>query len=1794
MQRIFSFRILIFLAFFSFTVPSLAQDQRDQNWWFGNTSRGLQFSRPGDTARVVLRAAAGVAGYGTAGGAVASDPSTGSLLFYTDGSVVYDATHRAMPNGAGLGGNPSANSPAVVVAIPGQPNRYYIITNDATAATAGTVRVSEVDMSLQGNNIINPNIPAPALGDVGAVKAVPVANLDNEAEAMIVIPHSNGTDFWLITQEAGTGDFNISTITAAGLTGAAAPATPTTVIPGGTGITFRATQFAYHAATGQLAVAVSDIRKNAMVFDFNNTTGTLSFDPSDGFVFNSAATSGSSVPAIYDVEWSNDGNYLYVSRQGEAGTPGDVIQFDRVTTSVTPVSVLTQSIARSYGLQIAPDSSIYHLYQATTGGPFLVGRITDPDSVATLANYESLPFGSVNFNATQFPSFLAKSPQVITIDFDVSGTCANSPTTFFPQVTPAADSLVWDFGDGAGGSREWSPTYTYTQGQAYPVTVRAYLAGDSAVYTETVNITQFDLQIQLVQDTTACSCELRFPKATPPPPPCNPFTLTATATGATGAIQWYGPSGALAGQNSLTLTPVDSAGFYYVIVQDPAGSGCAAYAGVNIREYGVPDPRSNIWYFGNNAGINFNQDFNPATGPDAIQGPLISAEGTAVVCDRNGQVVLSTNGEQVFDRNGNPAPLLPQPPGLGGSQNSTQSALIMPVPGDPTLYYVFVTQEVYPQTLPGYEMRYAIFDLKRGTNGQLIDPDGDPTNGASTVLFTKSTERITGNQNWVIAHEYGNNNFRAYRLTQQGISGPVISNIGSDHSLAVAENGQGYMKLSPNNILAVALSTPGTSNVVEIFDFVDSTGAVINFRQVDLQQASGQVYGIEFSPAGTKLFASTIGAGSSLHEFAYDSATGTYIKKANFPVIPAATEIGAIERGPDGTIYVATNGSGSLGTINANENRDNPSTFTPSGFALRSGTTSTLGLPNFVQNLNEQAQTPSLSATGLCFGSPTQFMGSGTDPIDTLTWFFGDGASQKGVNLTQVEHTYGAPGTYIVTLTLSNRCVGLISPNLTDTVTISPIPNALSGVVSLCNGGSDERMQAVAVSDATPDLIYAWSHGDATRDPIPPSRGIYTVDVTNAAGCTGSGEWAVFDNRPQVDLGPDRTVCENTPSIRLDAGNFGAIYDWRKNGTTIATTQTLTIRTTPVTPPSMADEYLLIVTDTFTTCVIRDSVTFTFNPDVRFTETISNPSACGAADGQISIDVQSSGLFSYTVNGPSASTQGDFSGPGTITPPVSGLRAGAYNLMVTNQVTGCFDQKTVGLTDPGATFTANIVRAQACNDPDGRMPVNLVLTPTPPDYRFRIVTNATTTVVGSGDETNVNPVARVTNGSFFVEVTAPDNAGGCTVVNGPITIRQDDPVTLDNFIITECNNPSIEIFFTGATATWSGNFIAGQENLTKIVPDATRTPGVFFYDLHLEPAAGGMCAMDTTFTLNISNDPPAAITQSDACQDFVTLSAAPTGNYVYRWLQNNTALAGGQQIQISAPADNGSTFRVELRNTTTGCTLTSPDIVAAVLGELTVDIVNVQPCEGSPYDLTANTNQTPDSYVWELDNNILTGETGSVVTISDDREGLFRVTVQRSTAGFSCVAADSVEINIAPVTAGLLVNEGIICPDPANTDPATSQVVLDPGSGYISYNWFKDGVALGITTPTYTATETGTFSVDLINSFGCASADQIILTEECDPRIAGPNAFRPEGLNKEFFLFTFFIADTPFEIFIFNRWGEMIFHSSDRNFRWNGGVNNQPGQAVPPGTYTYLVRYKSSYRPQDGVLEYRGGVVLLR
>jgi gliding motility-associated-like protein len=72
-----------------------------------------------------------------------------------------------------------------------------------------------------------------------------------------------------------------------------------------------------------------------------------------------------------------------------------------------------------------------------------------------------------------------------------------------------------------------------------------------------------------------------------------------------------------------------------------------------------------------------------------------------------------------------------------------------------------------------------------------------------------------------------------------------------------------------------------------------------------------------------------------------------------------------------------------------------------------------------------------------------------------------------------------------------------------------------------------------------------------------------------------------------------------------------------------------------------------------------------------------------------------------------------------------------------------------------------------------------------------------------------------------------------------------------------------------------------------------------------------------------------------------------------------------------------------------------------------------------------------------------------------------------------------------------------------------------------------------------------------------------------------PNAFTPngDGLNDEFSAFGQNICD--FEMIIYDRWGEEVFHSHDLNEKWNGTYN---GKKAEDGVYSWLLWYKEDYR----------------
>lgn len=1738
--RSFALTLLLFLLTLG---PLSAQNFSGHNWYFGNSNLGIRFSRSDNSPALISNKAS----LGSGGSAVATDPINGNLLFYTDGVTVYDITHNVMPGGTGLAGNPAGNQSVVTAQVPGSDSEYYIFTN----SPAGTVAYSIVDMAQFGNA----TFPTPATGAVTSTNT-PVSGLTGRAGAMMIIPHANGEDFWLITHVDGSPDYTVTEFNAS----AAGPIASTTIT---LGLITNPGNFSYHPASGRIAVSPQEGSRDIEIISIDPATGALSFVQR----LVNTAVNATTNPATYDTEWSNNGQYLYISQHGEGAIPGDVLQFDLLNPSITPASVLPGPVFQSYGLQMAPDSAIYHLYQQVSGGPFLMGSLTNTDTVASEVVYDPSAFsGTPDFRGTQFATFAPKDSIEFTVQFTSEGTCANTPVSFYPTVVPAADSLIWSFGDGQFGNG-WSPVHTYDQAGTFQVDVIAFLNGDTARASLPLTISQFDLQLTLVQDTTACACELPVNAAVCPQ--ITPFEVSVQAQGGVAPqYQWFGPGGLLAGQNTETLRP-DSAGYYYVAATDGL---CTAYAGVNIKEYDSLDQRANIWYFGQNAGIDFNPlPENPAV---PITGPLNTPEGASVISDRNGQVIFSTDGYSIFNKAGDD---ITPAGGIGGDNTATQSALIIPVPGDETLYYIFTTKEIYGTGV--FELRYSLFDLKLNNGlGGLAE--------YNQLLFANSTERITGDDNWLIAHEYGNNSFRAYRITVDGISNPVISAIGSDHNITVEENGEGYMKLGAQNRLVVALSTPGVSNVVEVFDFIDSTGVVTNFRTADLESTTGQVYGVEVSPAGNKLFATLKDANSTLYEFAFDSLGNPYLKQS----VAQSGELGAMQIGPDGQIYVAINGSPTLGTFQAQEDTTALSPISAlQPFALAGGTASTLGLPNFIQTIANPTSTPNFSFTGLCLGDSTQFTAVGKDPaIDKFDWVFGDGQSAIDSG-AQIAHLYAQPGTYDVVLTIRNKCETPVQV-FTQQVVINDVPPDPSTAVAICTGG--------AVLDANPqdlpDFTYVWSTGDSTETITVNQQAMYTVTVTDALGCSTDGTIMAADNRPQLELGPDITLCQNTPVAPLDAQNPGATYAWQLNGAASGTTQTQAVNTSAF----GLFEYKVQVTDPVTTCFVRDSITYTINESPVFNVTNNGPIACNGSNGAITIDFTSpaASLFTYFISGPSPVVAGTDQPSGSTITTASNLLTGTYGVTVSDQVTGCTSINTTTINSDALTVTAT--PDDAC-DPIN-LDVSVVLTPGPlvGTLSYRIINYTTAAQEGSGGTSSTltfNTSGDYPNGlpsnnqQYIVEVTTSANCVAATPA--PVTVNEGPavPVTLAS---EPCTDP-ISVTVNGGTEwTWSGPSILTTDNTansSQITANPPQGPQTYLINVK-QP--GVYCDLDTTITVNVNNDITATLSQSDACADQVTLTASPAGPYTYRWSRNGTPILGGQQVVIGLN-DDGAIYTVDIVNTVSGCVFPSNQLEANVSGELQFTLTGTPPCEGQPFTLTATANQPDVTYEWALDGAVLSGETGA--TLVETRGGLYDVTV--TSAGGTCTVTQNFNVVPSPVTEGSLPRAGMICPDPANPDPLTREVLLDPGSEFTSYDWFLDGSPLNEDTQTYTATVAGLYSVNLINIFGCPSSDETLLIEDCSPRITGPNAFRPTSdvnTNQNFKLFTFFIADEDFEVFIFSRWGEMVYHTDERDFRWNGGYNNSAGQPLPAGTYSYVVRYKSSYRPEEGIKEKRGGVVLLR
>ena len=541
---------------------------------------------------------------------------------------------------------------------------------------------------------------------------------------------------------------------------------------------------------------------------------------------------------------------------------------------------------------------------------------------------------------------------------------------------------------------------------------------------------------------------------------------------------------------------------------------------------------ANIWYFGENAGLDFNSG-NPVA---LTNGQLNTIEGCATISNSVGQLLFYTDGITIYNSNHQ---VMLNGAGLYGDTSSTQSATIVKKPGSATLYYVFtIDEEVNPNGFC-----YSIVDMS------LDGGNGAVTSTKNILVYTPTCEKLAvvkhanNTDFWIITHAWNSNAFYANLLTNTGFNNtPIISNIGyvpQNNIHAVVNDGSGYLKISSNGAKLINC-TYYANGLTQLFDFNNTTGVISNERNIVL--GSNDFYGAEFSPNNEVLYLSQTGS-RNIYQLNLNDAniSASAILIYNDPIKQPT----AMQLGPDGKVYISFFYKNKVGVIN------NPNTL-GLGCNLQDeavdlgGKYSNAGLPAFNQSF---FFTPSIQLNNTCEGDAVNFNFSTNQTILSANWNFGDGNTSNAVSPT---HTYTSAGTFPVT-------VSITTPNGTGSnnrdITIYPRPVLTNSTVTLkqCDDNNDgfsafnlkESENSFVASTAGLTFTYFENPTDAQNNNIVASitnPTVYTnqvvsndvvyVRVENTNGCFRVGQLNLSVSTTSIPTTFQKvfTVCDDVLS----------------------------------------------------------------------------------------------------------------------------------------------------------------------------------------------------------------------------------------------------------------------------------------------------------------------------------------------------------------------------------------------------------------------------------------------------------------------------------------------------------------------------------------------------------------------------------------------------------------------------------------------------------------------------------------
>jgi large repetitive protein len=723
-----------------------------------------------------------------------------------------------------------------------------------------------------------------------------------------------------------------------------------------------------------------------------------------------------------------------------------------------------------------------------------------------------------------------------------------------------------------------------------------------------------------------------------------------------------------------------------------------------------------------------------------------------------------------------------------------------------------------------------------------------------------------------------------------------------------------------------------------------------------------------------------------------------------------------------------------------------------------------VGTSNSVNVTVNPLPTPTVTPQG-----PTTFCQGGSVTLTSTaaaSYLWSTGATTQSI-------TVSTAGSYSVTVTNANGCVGT-SASVPVTINSLPTPTVnVSGPTTFCQGGS-------VTLTASPAASYLWSNNATTQAITVSTAGSYSVTVTDANGCQAtSSPVNVTVNptpAPTITAGGPTTFCQGG-SVTLTSSP-SASYLW----STGATTQSITVSTSgsytvtvtnangctgtsaPVsvtvnTPPtstitpigpttfceggsvqliasggasyewsngattqaitvSVGGTYTVRVFDANGCSTLSAPVTITVNPRPTVAIDADGPTNI-CAGGSVTLTATSATAVSYLWN------------TGATSQSISVSTAGSYTVTVTD-ANGC----TRTSTPRGVTVTPNPSPTVTASGPTTFCPGGSVTLTASLATSYLWSTGATTQAITVSTAGIYTVTATDDNGcqgtSAPVNVTINSNPAPTVTAGGPTTLCQGQSVTLT------ASAGASYLWSTGATT--QSITVSSAGNYTVTVTDANGCSGT---------SAPVTVTVNPLPTPTVTAGGPTTFCQGGS----VTLTASAAVSYLW------STGAVGQSITVSTSGN----YTVQVTDAN-GCVATSAPVVVNVNPLPTPTVTADGPttfCQGGSVTLTSS---AAASYLWS------TGATTQSITVST--AGNYQVTVTDVNGCGNASAFTTVSVRPNPTP-------GITASGPTTFCQGGS-VTLTASAG-ASYLW-----STGATTQSITVSASGSYSVTVTDVNGCS------------------------------------------------------------------------------------------------------------